>query len=163
MVVGASSRYGAAVARIGSDRDGIRNGGKVGDEIPIALYSEGVIGVVGDHAAVFSPVGEGVTRGSGGVHGAALTIVVGVAACYGAAIGGISRHCNGVGVESEIGYQVAIGIYREGIVGIGRDHATILSPVGEGVTRGSCSAHGAALAIVIGAAARDGAAICGIG
>ena len=119
MGVSASTCGCAAVAWVGRDRDGIGNGRKVGDKVSVALYGEGVTGISGDYAAVFCPVGEGVTRGRCSVHGAVLSVGVTTAAAHRATCCRIGRSGDGISIKGKVSHQVTITRHAEGVAGIG--------------------------------------------
>ena len=86
----------AAIGRVGRHADGVSVGSEVSHKAVVAVHGEGVIGVGGNHSAVFRPVGESVACGWRGTHCAGLTFSVGAFASDGAAIGRVGRHADGI-------------------------------------------------------------------
>ena len=117
----------------------------------------------GDHNAVFGPAIEDVSLVRCGGNGAGGTIVVGAATRNGACSGGVGRHIDGEALQLEVGHIGRRFGDGEGVAGVGADLLTVLGPINKGVARGGCGGQGAALALLVGAAASDGAAVGRVG
>ena len=94
----------------------------------VTCHGEGVVGLGGDHIAVFGPVGKGVAVGRCGDYGAVVTIMIGTTARDVAAIARVGRNTDGVCLLLELGYQVAVAGYGKSIVGIGGNLRSVFSP-----------------------------------
>ena len=163
MVVGAAAADGAALGRVGSHGDFVAVQLEVGHKVSILGGSEGVGRLGRNHSAVVGPVEEGVAFGNRGLDGHFSAVVVGAAAGDFAAFFRIGSHGDFVAVQLEVGNVVASEGGHKLVGGVGRNLVGALRPVDEGVAFGSLGGQRDGVAVVVGAAAGDGAALFRIG
>ena len=90
----------------------------------------------------------------------------GTATTNAAAIGRVGRNADGVGRhrdEGEVGHEVAVGIYGEGVAYIVGNYGAILGPIIKGVTAAGYGAYCAGFTLFEGASTTDIATIGRIG
>ena len=150
---------GAAVARIGVGGNVIALGLELGHVCRRFSYDKGIGGIGTDLRSVLSPAQESVTRCRCCRQSAGLTVSVSAATCHSSAVARVSSSGDGELLLCKVGHQGAVASHCEGVIGIGGDHVAVLRPVGEGVTRVCRGLYGALLALLVCAAASDGATV----
>ena len=163
VVEGASALDGAAHGRVGRNGDLVAVQLEVGKQETFTRHREGVFSIRGDLYLVLRPVHEVITHTRRCRHRAALTMVVGVAATDEAALFGMGLDQDRIAVHREVRHQGAFARHLEGVFSRRGDFISVLGPVHEGVAFGDSSRHRAALTMVKGAAAFDGAAHSWVG
>ena len=102
MIVGASTRDGAASRRIGTNGNGIGLLGELGHVGAGSIHGEGVCGAGGHLRAVLRPLGEVVARGRHCCQGTTRTIVIGSCTRDSTTSRGVGTGIDDIGVVLDI-------------------------------------------------------------
>ena len=161
--VGSSAGDGAALLGTGLDGDVEGAEGEVGDEGRLSRDGEGIGLGGGDDLAVARPVQEVVSRVGRCDEGAGGAVVIDAVAGDRAAVDRVGDGGDGVAAETEVGYEAGRLVDDEAVGGTGGNLVAAAPPVEELVAVGGRCHKGAGVAVVVVAAAGDGALEGGAG